>query len=100
MDTAVITESFCTSVTDTPGMSNATARVGAWLIGAALKTGGFPVELTMKQFREGFERNGVVVEGTGCRHETVKAAIKWLEKEGLLKVEPNGNTNKYTMVSK
>lgn len=65
-------------------MSNATARVAAWLIGVAMKLGGFPLSLSMRQVCNGFERNGMTFPGTGCRMETVKASLQWLEENGLL----------------
>lgn len=75
---------FCERVSETPEMSNATARVAAWLIGVAMKLGGFPLSLSMRQVCVGFERDGMKFPGTGCRMETVKASLQWLEDNGLL----------------
>ncbi len=77
---------YCKMVARNPGISNATARFGAWLIGAADIAGGFPLELTTHQIREGFSRNGVDVKGLGGRYETINASISWLESHGYLKV--------------
>ena len=71
-------------VAEAPEMSNAAARFGAWLVGSADLTGGFPIELTMHQIRNGFTRNGSTVPGMGGRYETIKASISWLEKRGYL----------------
>ena len=77
---------FCKAVVENPEMSNATARFGAWLIGAAAMTGGFPLELSIHQIRYGFERNGVAVHGFGGRYETINASIDWLQGNGYLAV--------------
>lgn len=75
---------FCKAVSTHPQMSNATARIGAWLIGAAAATGGFPLELTLRQIQTGFTRNGRTVQGTGSRPETIRASLEWLEANGYL----------------
>lgn len=95
---------FCEAVPEHRSISNATARLGAWLIGAAHRTGGFPIELSLKQMQGGFIRDGVRVDGTGCRIETLKAAILWMEKNSLLESVQGGrsggahNFRIYTMV--
>ena len=75
---------FCGMVAREPGISHAAARFGAWLIGAAEMTGGFPLELTLHQVRFGFVRDGVGVSGMGGRYETIDAAIKWYTDKGFL----------------
>lgn len=79
-----VAERFCERVSETPEMSNATARVAAWLIGVAMKLGGFPLSLSIRQICNGFERDGMEFPGTGCRIETAKYALQWLEENGLL----------------
>lgn len=69
---------FCRFVCKSPEMTNATARIGAWIIGYASQRGGFPVVLTPSAIRK----------GTGARHETITKALAWLESEGLLSSEP------------
>lgn len=78
-------ERFCKLVAETPDMSNATARFGAWLLGVAGKTGGFPVELTFRQIRDGIEG---VTPGLGGRYETFHSSIDWYQSRGLLNVTP------------
>ena len=80
-----LADSFCEVITRNPQMTNATARIGAWLIGAAYKTGGFPIELSFRQIGNGFTRNGVTVEGTGSHATTIRQALEWLEENGHLK---------------
>lgn len=75
---------LCNLVAQTKDMPNATARIAAWLVGAAEQVGGFPVSLSYRQIKDGFARNGVQVQGTGSRVETIKAAIDWLETRGML----------------
>lgn len=75
---------FCRMVADSPDISNAAARFGAWLTGAAEATGGFPVELSVHQIRYGFTRAGKDVQGMGGRYETINASISWLEENGHL----------------
>lgn len=84
---------YCEMVALHPDISNATARFGAWLIGAAAMSGGFPVELTNSQIRFGFERNGVHVPGLGGRNETINASINWLEENKYLAVAEGRRVN-------
>ncbi len=81
---AVLASNFCRLVTEQKGISNATARLCAWLIGVSDKTGGFPLELSLRQITDGFEHNGVKVIGTGSREETIRASLAWLEEHGFL----------------
>lgn len=69
---------FCRVICESPEMTNATARIGAWIVGHASKNGGFPVVLTPSAIRK----------GTGARHETITKALAWLESEGLISSEP------------
>jgi hypothetical protein len=78
---------FSEAVADGTLNDNATVKIGAWLIGAAQMTGGFPLELSRRMITLGFEKNGVTVEGTGSRVETVTAALEALENAGILEVE-------------
>jgi hypothetical protein len=91
MQSPVLAERFCDAVVINYDMSNATARIGAWMIGAAKQVGGFPLELSLRQISEGFTVGRVTVKGTGSRLETIKAALEWLEQEGLLKIEEGGH---------
>lgn len=95
--------SFCRLIAERPKLNNSDARIGAWIIGAAEMTGGFPIELTYRDIAKGFERNGVVVKGLGSRYETIRAAVETLEGVGALSTEEGkkvgfGYTSKiYTM---
>jgi hypothetical protein len=77
---------FCEMVTEEPTIPHAAARFGAWLVGAAAKTGGFPIELTVHQITKGFERNEVMVQGMGGRYETIRGSVEWLASKGYLAV--------------
>lgn len=79
---------LCAAVASTPKVSNATVRVAAWLVGTLYILGVESVELSYRQIKEGFERQGKTVAGTGCRTETIKTALEWLE------------ANKYIRISK
>jgi len=81
---------FCKFVSCTPEVSNATARIGAWLIGVAEQRGGFPVELTYRQIRDGIQVDDDSIPGTGSRLETIKAAVQWLEDHGVLETSIGG----------
>lgn len=76
---------FAEMVTETPEISNATARIGMWIIGAAIKADEYPLELSMRQITEGMQRNNQQIKGTGSRFETVKASLEWLEARGVIK---------------
>lgn len=75
---------YCDLITRRKDMPNATARLGAWLVGVASRLGGFPVELSFTQMRDGFETPGGRIDGTGSRTETIRASLGWLEENGLL----------------
>lgn len=74
---------FCDLVTR-QDMPNAAARLGAWLVGAAHRSHGFPIELSFTQMRDGFDTPHGRVLGTGSRMETIKASLSWLEQNGYL----------------
>lgn len=76
---------LCTAATD-PALNNADIRIGAWLIGAAAATIGFPLPLTKRQIRSGFEMSGRQVAGTGSRPETIDNALDNLQAKGLLTI--------------
>ena len=78
-----IASAFCKRVAESR-LDNATVRIGAWFIGAAEKTGGFPLPINATAIRDGFVRDGVAVAGTGSRRETILQSIANLENEGLL----------------
>jgi dihydroxyacid dehydratase/phosphogluconate dehydratase len=71
-------EVVCDAVTKYPGMTNATAKVAAWLVGAAQRNGGFPIEVSVTQICDGMKLGAFTIAGTGSRPETIRAAINWL----------------------
>ena len=80
---ADIAAEFCKHVASSD-MDNATVRIGAWLIGVAEKVGGFPLNITPTDIRNGLEIDGVRIAGTGSRRETVMQSIAKLEEAGFL----------------
>lgn len=86
-DTLTHGSKLCHVIASTPDVTNATARIAAWMVGVADITGGFPIELSYRQVTDGFTKDGVIVAGTGSRTETIKVAFEWLEARGYLKVE-------------
>ena len=79
---------LCCTVTETPEFSNPAAKVGAWLVGVAARTGGFPLTLTYRQIQRGFTTNdGKRVEGTGCHNSSIRAALRALQESGMLTLE-------------
>lgn len=87
-----LASSFCKMVATNSKITNAHARMGAWLIGAAEMTGGFPLNLTYTEIQGGFTRDGISVSGTGSRFETIRAAIEALKELGVLEVEEGDET--------
>lgn len=83
MARTVQAERLC-EIVITDDINSTTVRTAAWLIGAAKVAGGFPLELSLRQIREGFKRDGAEVAGTGSRLETIKASLEWLEQRGYL----------------
>ena len=75
---------LCILVSRDKEISNATARLAAWFIGAAARAGGFPLELSLSNIRDGFATNDDFIDGTGSRIETLKNSIEWLEAHGVL----------------
>lgn len=68
-------------------MPNPAARLLGWLAGVAEITGGFPVEVSSRQIREGFTTpSGEQIAGTNNHHETVMGSLAWLEENGIVKV--------------
>lgn len=70
--------------TDLP---NTALRIAAWIAGVAIKTKGFPVDVTLRDIQIGFDRDGVLVAGTGCHHSTIGTTLDLLEAEGIIKVD-------------
>lgn len=81
-----IADKFCEMVSNDPSIPHAAARLGAWLVGAAGQTGGFPIELSVHQITKGFEREGVIIPGMGGRYETIRDSVNWLADKGHLAV--------------
>ena len=87
---------FCSYVA-TQEVGNATAKIGAWFIGAAEATGGFPLTISYREIRDGFTMAGVTVRGTSSRHATILQSIAELEEAGFLEVgvaDPKESTSK------
>ncbi len=84
---STIAASFCRLVAENPDINNSDARIGAWLIGAVGLTGDNPIELTVRDIAKGCERNGVKIDGTGSRHETIRAALDRLSDLGVISRE-------------
>lgn len=80
-----IASRFCTHVA-MHDVGNATAKIGAWFIGAAQATGGFPLAVSYREIRDGFTRDGITVHGTASRHATILQSIAELEDAGFLTV--------------
>lgn len=78
---------FCAALVGNPDMPNPAAKIGAWLAGVAQLTGGFPLELTMREIEKGFEKNGVRIEGTGNHSSSIRSAMDWLEDRGIIRTE-------------
>lgn len=92
MSTNIQAERLCEQVVKSKDMSNATVRIAAWLLGAANASGGFPLDLSYRQVRDGYNKEGVYIAGTGSRIETIKASFEWLEDRGYLTTE-KGNAS-------
>lgn len=74
----------CYLVLSRPDISNATARIAMWLAGACASDRATSIELSRRQVSQGFVRDGEKFAGTGCRDETVKASLEWLEAAGVI----------------
>ena len=66
---------------------NGAYRVLAWVAGAAVATkSGFPLDITMREIRDGIKRGGVEISGCGCHHSTITSSLQWLEDAGMIKI--------------
>lgn len=94
---------LCTAVATTPKVSNATVRVAAWLVGALYILGVTEVELSYRQIKDGFDKGDKTIAGTGCRTETIKAALDWLSTNNYIRISKGSvigfghHSNTYTM---
>lgn len=77
---------LCVAVTETEDMPNPTARIAAWIVGLAVRTGRNTIEVSVHEMQHGFFSGGARVVGTKCHHNTIKVALDWLEQRGFLKV--------------
>jgi hypothetical protein len=66
-------------------MTNATARIGAWLLGVSEVTGLKSIALSYRQIRDGFTHGAHTIPGTGSHIDTVKASVECLEAVGVVK---------------
>ena len=82
---------FYRAVVESLHMPDAAARVGAWMIGVALDTGGFPLELSTRQIKDGFVHGNLYITGTGSHLEIIKEALEWLERYGHLQSVDGGH---------
>ena len=73
---------LCELTVSQPGMPNAAARVGAWIVGYAQSNGGFPVELTFRQIQA----------ATGCHNDTIRNSVEWLVNAGLFRTEDGAHS--------
>lgn len=75
---------FCALLLSHPEMTNATARIGAWLLAVSGQTGLQSISLSYRQIRDGFEFGANTFRGIGSHIDTVKASVEWLEREGVI----------------
>jgi hypothetical protein len=82
-----IPERSCRFILVHPEMSNATARIASWLVGVSSYAEYAPIELSLRQIENGVDLGAYHAPGTGCRYETIRASIEWLESNGFLSSE-------------
>lgn len=83
---------FCSMVADRPDVSRAVAHLGSWLLGAAAKLDGFPLEVTISGIRDGFVRNGVKVHGMSGRETSIREALAWMQDNKLISISQGNRT--------
>jgi CRP-like cAMP-binding protein len=59
-------------------------RLASWLIAAADKLGGFPVDVSKRDIKEGFTRGDVTLQGWGAHYRTIGNALESLEERGYI----------------
>jgi len=59
-------------------------KLATWLINAAEKQGGFPVELTMREIKEGCTIAGSELAGWGAHYRTIGSALEGLQEHGFI----------------
>ena len=68
-------------------LSPSEIKLAAWLIAAAFRLGGFPVEFSMREIKEGCVRGSVALTGWGAHYRTIGAAISGLQDKNVFTVQ-------------
>ena len=67
-------------------LTTSEVKLASWLVAAADKLGGFPVEFSLREIKDGCVRNETALPGWGAHHNTIKAATEGLMDKGLFLV--------------
>lgn len=91
MNADTLAGQLCRLVTDSADATPQTAKLGAWVIATALKTGGFPLEVSLRDIEFGFEVNYmdslIQIPPAGISRASIHKSLDWLEEAGLLKID-------------
>jgi hypothetical protein len=61
-------------------------KLATWLVAAAHRLGGFPVEFSMREIKEGCMRGPIHLEGWSAHYRTIGGAIEGLQDKSLMSV--------------
>lgn len=82
------TLAFCAALTLDPRITYTGARVGTWILGAAMVTGQYPIELTVREIARGITLENGKTVGSGGHAHTIREGLRQLEEAGYLIKEP------------
>ncbi len=61
-------------------------KLATWLFAAAFQLGGFPVEFSLREIKEGCERGPIKLPGWGAHYRTVNSAVAGLQEKQIMTV--------------
>lgn len=67
-------------------LDSSTARIASWLAGVMFAENTDTLKLSYRQIQRGYETRNYDYPGTGCRPETVAAALRWLHEHEWFEV--------------
>jgi hypothetical protein len=59
-------------------------KLASWLLTAGHLLGGFPVEVSMRDIKEGCQRGPIHIPGWGAHYRTIGHAFESLEERGVI----------------
>lgn len=71
-------------------LTSSEVKLACWLVAAADRLGGFPVEFSYRDIRIGCDCNGVHIAGWSAHNNTIISTMRSLEEKKLFGTRPGG----------